>query len=92
VLANFGALLSRLPFTICKLRFWSVLRYVFHLRAEGRLLAKKKPTWPNTLKYSTTSAYSLTDPPARPGYPLFSRPTPTLLLQPGPFELKRLFS
>ena len=25
---------------------------------------KKKPTWPNTLRHSTTSAYSLTDPPA----------------------------
>jgi hypothetical protein len=37
--------------------------------------AKKKPTWPNTLGHSTTSAYSLTDPPARPGYPLFSHPT-----------------
>src|SRR5258708_5916995 len=36
---------------------------------------EKKPTWWNTLRYSTTSAYSLTDPPVRPGYPSSSHPT-----------------
>ena len=38
--------------------------------------AKKKPTWPNTLKrYSTTSAYSSTSPPNDWGCPLSSHPT-----------------
>jgi hypothetical protein len=36
---------------------------------------QKKPTWQNTLRYSPTSAYSLTSPPARPGCPLSSHPT-----------------
>ena len=36
---------------------------------------RKKPTWRNTLRYSTTSAYSLTSPPARPGCSLSSHPT-----------------
>ena len=36
---------------------------------------EKKPTWPNTLGYSTTSAYSSTSPPAKPGCPSSSRPT-----------------
>src|SRR5687768_5232121 len=35
---------------------------------------KKKPTWTNTLRHSTTSAYSLTGHQAQPGYPLFSHP------------------
>ncbi len=42
--------------------------------AAGR---KKKPTWPNALRHSTTSAYSSTGPPARPGCPSSSRPTKT---------------
>src|SRR5271157_535289 len=37
--------------------------------------AKKKPTWPNTQRHSTTSAYLLTSPPDQPGCPLPSRPT-----------------
>jgi hypothetical protein len=36
---------------------------------------RKKPTWRNTLGYSTTSAYSPTSSPARPGCPSFSHPT-----------------
>lgn len=35
------------------------------LAAEG----KKKPTWWNTRWYSTTSAYSLGEPPGRAGLP-----------------------
>jgi hypothetical protein len=31
--------------------------------------SKKKPTWPNTARHSTTSAYSLTSPPAQTGLP-----------------------
>ena len=38
-------------------------------------LITTKPTWRNTRRYSTTSAYSLTNPPARPGCSLFSHPT-----------------
>jgi hypothetical protein len=34
----------------------------------------KKPTWLSTLKYSTTSVYSLTGTPARLGRPLSSHP------------------
>ena len=36
---------------------------------------QKKPTWRNTRRYSTTSAYSSTSPPARPGCSLSSHPT-----------------
>jgi hypothetical protein len=36
---------------------------------------KKKPAWWNTLRYSTTPAYSSTGPPAKPECPLSSRPT-----------------
>ena len=36
---------------------------------------KKKPTWQNTQRHSTTSAYLLTSPPDQPGCPLPSRPT-----------------
>ncbi len=35
----------------------------------------KKPTWQNTHRYSTTSAYSLTSPSAPPRCPLSSHPT-----------------
>ena len=35
----------------------------------------KKPTWWNTLRYSTTSAYSATSLPERPGCPSSSHPT-----------------
>ena len=38
----------------------------------------KKPTWRKTRRYSTTSAYSSTNPPARPGCPLSSHPTISL--------------
>jgi hypothetical protein len=34
----------------------------------------KKPTWRNTRRYSTTSAYSLTSPPKPPGCSLSSHP------------------
>src|SRR5207237_3555619 len=40
--------------------------------------SKKKPTWWNTLRYSTTSAYSLTSPPARPGCSSSSHPTTSI--------------
>ena len=36
---------------------------------------QKKPTWQNTLRYSTTSAYSSTSPPAPPSCSLASHPT-----------------
>jgi hypothetical protein len=36
---------------------------------------KKKPTWPHTLGYSTTPAYSLTSLPGRPVCPSFNHPT-----------------
>ena len=39
---------------------------------------QKKPTWRNTLRYSTTSAYSLTNPPEVPGCPSPSHPTTAL--------------
>jgi hypothetical protein len=35
---------------------------------------QKKPTCPNTLRHSSTSVYSLTDPSARPSCPLSSHP------------------
>jgi hypothetical protein len=35
---------------------------------------KKKPTRPNTLRYLSTSVYSLTNPSARPSCPLSSHP------------------
>jgi hypothetical protein len=35
----------------------------------------KKPTWPSTLKHSTTSVYLLAGSPARVGRPLSSHPT-----------------
>ena len=37
---------------------------------------RKKPTRSNTRRYSTTSAYSSTSPPAPPGCPSSSHPTP----------------
>jgi hypothetical protein len=36
---------------------------------------RKKPTWRNALRHSTTSAYSLTSPSAQPSCPLSSHPT-----------------
>ena len=39
---------------------------------------RKKPTWENTLRYSTMSAYSSTNPPARPGCSSSSHPTTSL--------------
>jgi hypothetical protein len=39
---------------------------------------QKRPTWRNTRRYSATSAYSLTSPPARPGCSLSSHPTISL--------------
>ena len=39
---------------------------------------RKKPTWRNTRRYSTTSAYSLTSPSAHPGCSLSSHPTTSL--------------
>ena len=39
---------------------------------------RKKPTWRNTRRYSTTSAYSLTSPSAGPGRSLSSHPTNSL--------------
>src|ERR1700731_3232390 len=36
---------------------------------------KKKPTWSNTFRHSTTSAYSATSRPARPGCSSSSLPT-----------------
>ena len=42
-----------------------------HRRAP---LKVRKPAWWNTRRYSTTPAYSLTSPPARPGCPLSIRP------------------
>ena len=36
---------------------------------------RKKPTWSNTQRDSTTSAYSATSPPVGPGCPSSSRPT-----------------
>src|SRR5579862_1704045 len=44
----------------------------------ARSRTKKKPTWRNTRRYSTTSAYSLTSLPARPGCPQSSHPTISL--------------
>jgi hypothetical protein len=49
-----------------------------HRQLAGTVLCRrkqKKPTWWNTRRYSTTSAYSSTSPPARPGCPLASHPT-----------------
>jgi hypothetical protein len=40
---------------------------------------QKKPTWWNTLRYSTTPAYSLTSPPAVPGCSSPSCPTTSLV-------------
>ncbi len=46
------------------------------LRPHGGTASEiRKPTWRNTQRYSTTSAYSLTGPPVRPGCPSSSRPT-----------------
>ena len=42
-------------------------------KSESKL--QKKPTWPNTLRHSTTSAYSLTSLPAKSGCSLSSHPT-----------------
>ena len=38
----------------------------------------KKPTWRNTRRYSATSAYSSTSPPAQPGCSPYSHPTTSL--------------
>ncbi len=42
---------------------------------SSRRQVQKKPTWQNTRRRSTTSAYSSTGRPAGPGYPLSSHPT-----------------
>jgi hypothetical protein len=39
---------------------------------------QKKPTWRNTLKYSSTSAYSLTSPLAQPACSLPSHPATSI--------------
>gem|GEM_PF-6895085 len=47
-----------------------------NLLLKDWVCGQKKPTWLNTIKgRSTTSAYSSTSPPARPGYPSSSHPT-----------------
>ena len=51
------------------------LRGVFISVAPSEERAKKKPTWRNTRRCSTTSAYSSTSPPAEPGCSLSSHPT-----------------
>jgi len=63
-------------------------------RRRDRILEtrpQKKPTWRNTLRYSTTSVYSLTGSPAQPGCPSSSHPTtsfePNILV-----ELDRLLN
>ena len=44
---------------------------------------QKKPTWRNTQRRSTTSAYSSTNPPAEPGCSSSSHPTtPPMIIQP----------
>ena len=57
-------------------------------RGPPALLAsqEKKPTWWNTRRYSTTSAYSSTSPPTQPGCPSSSRPTTSIpiVLRAGP--------
>ena len=45
------------------------------LVCTSKTASKKKPTWWNTLRHSTTSAYSSTSPPVRPGCPLSRHPT-----------------
>src|SRR5207247_10663527 len=53
---------------------WTTVR--LRLRPSGTNESKKKkPTWSNTLRYSTTSAYSSTGPPARPSCPSPRHPT-----------------
>jgi len=44
-------------------------------RSDPRQNKTKKPTWSNTRRCSTTSAYSSTSPPAQPGCSLSSHPT-----------------
>ena len=43
--------------------------------SSPRSRSKNEPTWWNTRRYSSTSAYSRTSPPDQPGCPLSSRPT-----------------
>jgi hypothetical protein len=44
-------------------------------RLPRTLPPKQKPTWLSTMRYSTTSVYSSTSPPAKPDCSSFSRPT-----------------
>src|SRR5271157_2538678 len=54
------------------------------LRPHGATASEiKKPTWRNTQRYSTTSAYSSTSPPAWPGCPLPSHPTTSIQIFSG---------
>ncbi len=55
----------------------ALLTSATNFRTEPR---QKKPTWPNTRRHSTTSAYSSTGLPARPGCPSPSHPTSKLIL------------
>src|SRR5271157_5017724 len=49
------------------------------LRPHGATASEiKKPAWRNTQRYSTTSAYSSTSPPAKPGCPLPGHPTTSI--------------
>ena len=51
------------------------IEFVLELFIRDNLTEKqKKPTWRNTRRYSTTSAYSSTSRPARPGCSLYSHP------------------
>ena len=52
--------------------------FVHRFRPDERELSyrgQKKPAWQNTLRYSTTPAYSLSGPPADPVCPISSFPT-----------------
>jgi hypothetical protein len=55
--------------------FWSARRLKRTNNTRFPDEPKKKPTWWNTRRHSTTSAYSSTGPPARPGCPSSSFPT-----------------
>jgi hypothetical protein len=48
------------------------------IESYGGEQEQKKPTWQNTRRHSTTSAYSSTRPPAGPGCSLSSHPTISL--------------
>jgi hypothetical protein len=63
-------------FTVARRSSIGLVHWVRLLFAESvsEQRKQKKPTRQNTLRFSATSAYSLTSPPAPPGCSLFSHP------------------